>query len=217
MSVYCTIQSRWTRRLRTCVALQVIFVILIACGKKTEATPPLANKSNATAAPTPKVESSKSDYICSLVPSQSAVVSGIASSGGGTAAVTAALAEALGISVVAHSSGAAILTGSGGYIAGTIGSAAAAGPIIVTVGATVAGLAVGVELLCAPKNHPDLVRKVTASAEEFARRTKSGAAISAKKAGNFVATNVVTLLKSGDEAIAYANRKVAEVGERLKP
>ncbi len=203
------------RSVRNFAALQAALVIMVACGKKEEAPATHSDKSPPQAASTPAADVSKTEFVCSYAPSQSTVMSEIASAGGGAAAVTAALAQALGFSVVAHSSGAAILTGSGGYIAGTLGSAALAGPVLVAVGATVAGLSVGVELLCAPKNHPDLVAKVNASAAEFVTRTKSSAAASTKKIGAFVVGNVVTVLKSGDDAINYANRKAAAIGGRL--
>jgi hypothetical protein len=38
---------------------------------------------------------------------------------------------------------------------------------VVTVGLVVAGAAVTVELACAPKNHPDLVKKVMDGAKEY--------------------------------------------------
>lgn len=71
-----------------------------------------------------------------------------------------------------HSSGALILSGSGGYIAGTLGTAIAA-PVVISIGAFVGGTAVTVELLCAPKNHPDGYKKVVDAAQEFQRRTSS--------------------------------------------
>jgi len=58
--------------------------------------------------------------------------------GGGTAAGTA------GITAVAHSSGAVILTGTGGYIAGTLGSIGATSLAVVTAPATIAATVVSV-------------------------------------------------------------------------
>lgn len=111
------------------------------------------------------------DVVCSYAPSQSKAVIGASGVAGGSSAAILAMAQATGLSVVTHSSGAYILTGAGGYIAGTLG-AAIAGPVIVGVGLVVGGAAVTVELLCAPKNHPDQVAKIEAAAEEFARRSK---------------------------------------------
>jgi hypothetical protein len=109
------------------------------------------------------------DVICSYAPSQSANVASISALAGGAAATAAAVAKAAGLTAVLHSSGAYILTGSGGYVAGTLGGAAA-GPAIFTVGLIVGGAAVTVELLCAPRNHPGQMAKITAAAEEFGRR-----------------------------------------------
>jgi len=108
---------------------------------------------------------------CTLAPSQNAVVNRISGAAGGATATAYALAQATGLTVVAHSSGAYILTGAGGYVAGTLGSAVA-GPIIVGVGLVVGGAAVTVEMLCAPKNHPAEVAKVREASSEFLRRSK---------------------------------------------
>lgn len=50
---------------------------------------------------------------------------------------------ATGTTVVAHSSGALIMTGASGYIAGTLGTAATAGTAIITAPATLAAVAAG--------------------------------------------------------------------------
>lgn len=109
--------------------------------------------------------------VCSYAPSQSKAVVGVSGAAGGSSAAILAMAQATGLSVVAHSSGAYILTGAGGYVAGTLGTAIA-GPVIVGVGLIVGGAAVTVELLCAPKNHPNEVAKIEAAAEEFAKRSR---------------------------------------------
>lgn len=111
----------------------------------------------------------KSDVICAYAPSQSKVVSSIAGSAGGAGAATAAIGQALGLTVVTHSSGALILSGSGGYIAGTLGAAVAA-PAIIAVAVVVGGTAATVELVCAPSNHREYVAKVKAAAVEAKRR-----------------------------------------------
>ena len=120
----------------------------------------------------------KGDVICAYAPSQSTVVSSVAGSAGGAGVATAAIAQTLGLTVVTHSSGALILSGSGGYIAGTLGAAVAA-PAIITVAVVVGGTAATVELVCAPRNHPEYVAKVEAAAVEAKRRW--GEAISAAK------------------------------------
>jgi hypothetical protein len=71
-----------------------------------------------------------------------------------------------------HSSGAYIFTGSAGYVAGTMGTAAAL-PVVVVVGVTAGGLAATVELVCASRNHPALVAKVEAAAENYWQRSKT--------------------------------------------
>ena len=111
----------------------------------------------------------KGDVICAYAPSQSKVVSSVAGSAGGAGVATAAIGQALGLTVVTHSSGALILSGSGGYIAGTLGAAVAA-PTIIAVAVVVGGTAATVELVCAPRNHPEYVTKVEAAAVEARRR-----------------------------------------------
>ena len=138
---------------RTVVAASAILV-LASCSKQE--------------APKP---SSGVEINCSLAPSQNGVVNRISGAAGGATATAYALGQATGLSVVTHSSGAYIQTGSGGYIAGTLGGAAA-GPFILGVGLLVGGSAVTLELLCAPKNHPEGVAKVNEAAEEFMRRSK---------------------------------------------
>lgn len=115
-------------------------------------------------------EGKSTDIVCTYAPSQSKAVSGLSGAAGGSSAAILAVAQATGPSVVTHSSGAYILTGTGGYIAGTLGTAIT-GPAIVGVGLFVGGVAVTIELLCAPKNHPDQVARIEAAAEEFARRS----------------------------------------------
>lgn len=126
------------------------------CGKKEE---PIA-------AYPPNIE-----IICSLAPSQSKIVAQASSTLGGASATALALAQATGLSVVTHSSGALILTGPSGYIAGTLGSAISA-PVIVGAGIVVAGSALTVELVCAPTNHPNDVAKIKVAADEFLQRSK---------------------------------------------
>lgn len=112
---------------------------------------------------------SKADVICAYAPSQSKAASTIAGTAGGAGAATAAIGQALGLTVVTHSSGALILSGSGGYIAGTLGAAIAA-PTVIAVAVVVGGTAATVELVCAPRNHPEYVAKVEAAAVEAKKR-----------------------------------------------
>ena len=110
------------------------------------------------------------DMVCSYAPSQSHTVNQITGAVGGAGAGVAAIMQAAGLSAVAHSSGMYILTGSGGYIAGTIGGAVAA-PIIITASIVTATGVVTLELSCAPKNHPQAVRKIKEVTEAFMRAT----------------------------------------------
>ncbi len=171
-------------------------LVLGACGKKEQPTP----------APSQKAKAEPTEVVCSLAPSQSTIISNLSSAAGGSAAAVAALGQALGLTVVTHSSGALILSGGSGYVAGTLG-AAAAGPVVVGAGVLVAGVAGMVELLCVPKNHPDMVAKVEAAAVEFALRSKAASASAAKSVQSFTAEQRIALIKSGEDAIAYANRK----------
>ena len=111
----------------------------------------------------------KAEVVCTYAPSQSKKVAAVSGAAGGASATVSAVTAATGLTAVAHSSGAMILTGSSGYIAGTIGGAAVA-PFIVGVGILVGGTAVTLELLCAPKNHPEQVKKIESAATEFSRR-----------------------------------------------
>jgi Na+/phosphate symporter len=126
----------------------------------------------ATALSTAALAQTNAEIVCSYAPSQSKAVAAISGAAGGAAATATAVAAATGLTAVAHSSGAAILTGSSGYIAGTIGGAAAA-PVIVTVGLVVGGVAVSLELVCASRNHPEQVERVRAAASEFGSRFKA--------------------------------------------
>jgi hypothetical protein len=90
-----------------------------------------------------------SDFAGSAAGSVGAVVAGAA----GTATGASTVAGAAGVSAVAHSSGAAILTGSSGYVAGSLGglganalagSAAVAAAVTAPVTLTIAGVSAAV-------------------------------------------------------------------------
>jgi len=143
------------------------------------------------------------DVVCSYAPSQSRGVAALSAAAGGSAAAASAVAAATGTAAVAHSSGALILTGSGGYIAGTLGTAVV-GPTIVVVGLVVGGAAISVELLCAPKNHPGQVAKVKEAAAEFARRTSSIASNTRVAVPAQVVAASLSVKKLAGDAVAYA-------------
>lgn len=146
------------------------------------------------------------DIVCSYAPSQSKAIIGASGVAGGSSVAILAMAQATGLSVVAHSSGAYILTGAGGYIAGTLGTAIA-GPVIVGVGLVVGGTAVTVELLCAPKNHPDQVAKIEAAAEEFARRSKGLVDRAKSEAAPHVTRATVAIKQLAGDVFEYAYRR----------
>ena len=106
------------------------------------------------------------EVICSYAPSQSATVNRISSLVAGAGVGSDIALSFAGLTSVSHSSGASIFTGVGGYIAGTMPGAIAS-TALVTASILVAGTVVTYELACAPKNHPELVKKVMDGAQEY--------------------------------------------------
>jgi hypothetical protein len=141
---------------------------------------------------------------CSIAPSQSKAAAALSGAAGGSAAAVAVVAKAVGLSVVPHSSGAAILTGSSGYLAGTIGTAIT-GPVVVGLGLFVGGVAVTVELVCAPKNHPKQVALVRDAAREFVRRSGSAWDEAISVAAPPFTQATVAVKKMGKGVFDYAN------------
>lgn len=186
-------------------AFATVFTValLAACGQEgsPERVPPVS-----------KTDQSTVELICSYAPSQSNIVSHVASASGGSAAAAAAIAKGAGLSAVVHSSGAYIFTGAGGYLAGTLGTAIV-GPILVGVGVAIGGSAATVELLCVPQNHPDMVEKVEMAAKEFFARTKVNAAVASEPLAQVVAEVKKSVIKAGSGAFEYASRKSVEVSE----
>ena len=163
---------------------------------------------------------SSATVICSYAPSQSAVVRGVAATAGGAAVVATSAAQALGLSAVLHSSGAYIFTGTGGYLAGTLGAASAL-PVVVTVAvATGAGVAT-LELVCVGTNHPGLVTKVGSAAAEFMKRSRALAASTSERArasvGPLVATSRMVAASVRADAFAYGSRASVRLSEALRP
>ena len=161
----------------------------------------------------PIKSASRADVVCSYAPSQSSAVAGMSGAAGGAAATTAGIGEALGLTVVTHSSGALILSGSSGYIAGTIGTAIAA-PVVLSIGALIGGTAITVELLCAPKNHPDGYKNVVDAAQEFHRRTgnwisdaKDGLKNTSTKVATFSGVTISAVKGSAGSLCARVFRK----------
>jgi predicted small lipoprotein YifL len=180
---------------------------MAACGQK-EASPP----SNDVQSPP-----TTGDIICSYAPSQSSVVASVSAAAGGSAVAAAGVTQAAGLTAVIHSSGAYIFTGAGGYLAGTIGTAIVA-PVLVGVGVVVGGTAVTIELLCAPKNHPVFSEKVMAAAKEFYERSKRFVTrddAPATTSESIVVEIDKSPIKTGDEAVEFANREAVEAVEPL--
>lgn len=120
-----------------------------------------------------------SQVVCSYAPSQSAAVKQIAAGLGGAGAGASAILQATGLQFVAHSGGGYILTGSGGYVAGTLLSPLVA-PIVIGVTVAVGGTAIVVELSCAPRNHPEAVesiKRITADFNNALREANSKAVV----------------------------------------
>ena len=141
---------------------------------------------------------SVTDVVCSYAPSQNTAINRVVSGVGGAGAGAAAILEAAGISIVSHSAGGYILTGSGGYIAGTMTGVALA-PALITASVLVAGTAVVVELSCAPKNHPSAVSAVKKYNAEF------------KKAMVDANAKAVTVRENAGKSVRKANEKAIDI------
>jgi hypothetical protein len=147
-------------------------------------------------------QDSAADIVCSYAPSQSKAVIAVSGVAGGAAATTAGIGSVLGLTVVSHSSGYLILSGSSGYIAGTLGAAVVA-PVLITVGAIVGGTAVTVEMFCSPRNHPDGYKKVVDAAQEFSHRT-----------GDWVQRAKIDAMTKGAEVAKFSEVTLSTVNER---
>jgi len=148
-----------------------------------------------------------SDVVCSYAPSKSAAVNRITAGTGGAGVGAAAILQATGLQFVAHSGGGYILTGAGGYVAGTLLS-----PLVVSisVAATViiGGTAIVVELSCAPRNHPDAINSVKRITAEFNQAVRSANA----KAVVVRDGTVGKILELNEDAIVVRDRAL----EKLK-
>jgi hypothetical protein len=149
------------------------------------------------------------DVVCSYAPSQSKAVQTIVSAEGGAVLGTAAILSATGLTLVAHSSGAYILTGSGGYIAGTLLSPLTV-PIAVTASVVVGGAAIAVELSCAPRNHPDAIIKV----QEYARSLKESVLAANDKAIDIRDDAGNAIRKLNDRAIDWRDAATIETKDK---
>lgn len=112
------------------------------------------------------------DVVCSYAPSQSVAIDRIIMGGGGAGAGAATILQATGLQFVAHSSGGYILTGAGGYVAGTLLSPLVV-PVAITATVIVASTTIVVELSCASRNHPDAINRVKKITAEFNQALRS--------------------------------------------
>jgi len=172
--------------------------LLSACGKKEEA-PSAANLS----------------FDCSIAPSQSKVFSALSSSAGGASAATIAIAKGLGLAAVPHSSGALILTGGSGYIAGTLGTAFIL-PAVIYVGAGATAAGVAIELVCFPRNHPDSASRLEASVKDLMSRMADASESTYKIAAPIGGKVLQSTIQTGEAAFKYARRKSVEVDEAIR-
>ena len=143
-----------------------------------------------------KPSRTKEEIVCAMSPSAVVALASTTGAAGGAAVGAAAVAKALGMTVVTHSSGGYILTGSAGYVAGTF--VAASTPFVVGGVVVIAGVsAAGVELWCAPKNHPDGYKMVVDKAKELssqagliARKTEAQVSAASANAYSFTVAKV---------------------------
>ncbi|WP_426116717.1 hypothetical protein [Massilia sp. PWRC2] len=178
-----------------------------------------AEIADVTSTTTASTSTSRTEVICSYAPSQSSIVSHLAATAGGSAIAAASVAQAAGLTAVLHSSGAYIFTSAGGYVAGTLGTAAAL-PAIVTVGVVAGGTAATLELICASTNHPELASKVKAAASEFMTRSKrmlaDTSAHTVATAKPFIAESKTVVAKVRADAFEYASRASVQLSETFR-
>jgi hypothetical protein len=122
---------------------------------------------------TPSQSEVTTEVICTYAPSQNKTVKQISSLLRNASLGSEITLLASGLKIVRHSSGAKIITGSSGYVSGTMTGAVITSKII-TVGVLVAGTAIAVELVCVPKNHPELVDSVIADAKKYYKAGEGG-------------------------------------------
>lgn len=166
------------------LAVTVLAAVLAAgCGRKDEAPAPAppAPTTGALAAWSVQKASELGSVACSLAPSQWALFRYLETSFASAAGGAEAVASALSLRAVRHSSGAYIFTGSSGYVAKSMGAASlSAGLVKVAVGA--AATAIVLELVCVKTNHPAFVALLDAAATNFYHRGLDAAKTSVKSA-----------------------------------
>lgn len=150
------------------VCALVFSIAITGCGKDEDLAGKAATSSSLITNNGPTIrhseEPSIGGFICSYAPSQSELVKKAIAVGGGSAVAVSGVASAAGTTAVLHSSGAYILTGAGGYVAGSLGAAAAI-PVTITIGAFVGFAGGALELSCIKKNHPDTLAQISEDLE----------------------------------------------------
>ena len=112
------------------------------------------------------------EVVCSYSPSQSATVNRITAAAGGAGVGASAILSATGLQFVAHSGGGYILTGSGGYVAGTLLSPILI-PTVIAATVVVGGATIALVLTCAPRNHPQAVERVKEITASFNKEVRA--------------------------------------------
>lgn len=160
------------------------------------------------------------EVVCSYAPSQSAAVNRITAAAGGAGAGASAILSATGLQFVAHSGGGYILTGTGGYVAGTLLSPILI-PTVIVASVAVVGGTVALQLSCAPVNHPDAIKKVqqiTAAFNEEVRAANEVAKIKRDATWKAIQElNEVAIVKR-DAAVTQtqaANQKAIVIRDRV--
>ena len=149
------------------------------------------------------------DLVCAYAPSKSSATLAGGAAAAGAGAGVASVLSSLGLSVVTHSSGALILSGGSGYVAGTLGVAAAA-PAVVTVAAVVAGTAVTFELACAPRNHPQHFARVTQAAKALSVDARQKIDSVQTQAAPVIEKATVAVKKGVSDVYRYAFPRMAQ-------
>jgi hypothetical protein len=120
------------------------------------------------------------EVVCSYAPSQSPTVNRITAAAGGAGAGASAILSATGLQFVTHSGGGYILTGSGGYVAGTLLSPILV-PTVIVVSLAVVGGTVALELTCAPRNHPQAVERAKEITVAFNKEVRAANQVAIEK------------------------------------
>lgn len=162
-----------------------------------------------------------SEVVCSYAPTQSAAVKQIAAGLGGAGAGASAILQATGLQFVAHSGGGYILTGSGGYVAGTLLSPLVAPTVIFATVAVAGAAAVIVELSCAPRNHPEAIesiKRITADFNNALREANAKAIVARDNTVHRVRELNESAIVSRDKAfegVKDANNRAIDVRDKF--